>query len=232
MAGKAKAILFDVDGTLVRAAGAGKEAMAVGLARAAGLSLDAARAIVEQIDFRGCTDALLVEQMSARVGGRLTGQEARLIEAYLEALDETLAARQVELLPGVHTTLETLARAGVTVGLLTGNVRAGARKKLSPFNLSHLTDAPGGFGDDGRDRGAIARLAVERLGRCGVEPTAVLIIGDTEHDVAAARAAGVAAATVATGWTPPDVLRAAAPDLHMNDLTDTTPLLAFLDGFP
>ena len=57
-------------------------------------------------------------------------------------------------------------------------------------------------------------------------PDAVVVVGDTEHDVACARAAGVRAVAVASGHFDRDALAAHAPDLLLDDLRDADAFIA------
>ncbi len=227
-----RAVLFDVDGTLVKAGGAGREALARGVARVLGAPIDAIRAIASSVDFRGRTDELLIEELVRGAGGFPTpGLDGRIVEAYLEALDVTLAEVEVELLAGVAGLLSSLAlRDDVAVGLLTGNVREGARRKLERVGLGWLADQDGGFAEDGRERDALALAAMKRLIARGVDPARVAVVGDTAHDVAAARAIRARAVAVASGWTALGDLAACRPDLLLPSLEDSGPLLALLDA--
>ncbi len=223
------AVLFDIDGTLLRAGGAGREALARGAADALGVTLEAARAAASAMDFRGRIDPLLIDELTRRLGFDPGARDHDVQRAYLAALPHTLAGSTVELLPGVPELLATLeARGAVSVGLLTGNVRDGARLKLGAVGLAHLVERTGGFGEDGLSRGEVAASAVAALARQGVPAERVVVIGDTEHDVSAARYAGARAVAVATGWTRPEVLRAARPDVYVDDLTDPAPVLGLL----
>lgn len=222
-----KAVLFDIDGTLVSVGGAGREALIRATMALQGLPEPQVRAIIEAIDFRGSTDSALLATIAQGLGAALETQA--LLELYVHELENVLKISSLRLMPGIQALLALLQARGVAVGLLTGNVRAGARCKLRPFDLHHLVDNPGGFGDDGHDRPSIARKAVARMVAVGVRPGAVVVVGDTEHDVTAARAAGAAAVAVATGWTTMEVLQQAAPDAHLANLLDPTPLLALLD---
>src|SRR5262249_6688287 len=118
-------------------------------------------------------------------------------------------------------------REQVAVGLLTGNVRAGAWLKLGHYGLDHHF-AFGGFGDHHWERDDVAREALAAAhahlpGR--VVPERVWVIGDAPLYVQCARAIGVRAAAVATGWHSRAELAAARPDLLLTDLSDPTPLL-------
>ena len=227
-----RAVLFDVDGTLIKAGGAGREALARGVARVLGAPLDAVRAHARAVDFRGRTDELLIEELVRRAGGvPEAGLDARVVAAYLDELVLALAEVEVEVLPGVHELLAALElREDVAVGLLTGNVREGARRKLDAVGLGWLAARDGGFAEDGRERDALARAAMARLAAQGVPAGRVVVIGDTPHDVAAARAIGARAVAVASGWTPRAELAPSRPDLLLDTLAGPGQVLELLDA--
>jgi phosphoglycolate phosphatase-like HAD superfamily hydrolase len=227
-----RAVLFDVDGTLIKAQGAGREALARGVARVLGAPLEAVRAEARAIDFRGRTDELLIEELVRRAGGvPESGLDARVVAAYLEELETALAEVVVEVLPGVPELLAALAlRDDAAVGLLTGNVREGARRKLDAVGLGWLAARDGGFAEDGRERDELARAAMARLAAQGVGAGRVVVIGDTPHDVAAARAIGARAVAVASGWTPRAELAPSRPDLLLDSLAGLRQVLELLDA--
>jgi len=112
------------------------------------------------------------------------------------------------------------------LGLLTGNVRRGAEKKLGHYGLwTHFIG--GGFGDDCYDRNDVARAAMKAMTdhRGEVDPTDVWVIGDTPLDVSCARAVGAHVIAVATGWHPIDELHKTGANLVLKDLSDTQQLL-------
>ena len=110
-------------------------------------------------------------------------------------------------------------------GLLTGNMTEMARIKLERFRLDGRF-AFGAFGEEAEDRNALACVAVSRVAkRYGVPPGRCVVVGDTEHDIACARAAGALAVAVATGERSRAVLEAHAPDLLLDDLADPAPLI-------
>jgi phosphoglycolate phosphatase-like HAD superfamily hydrolase len=137
------------------------------------------------------------------------------------------------VLPGIADLLEHLAgREQTAVGLLTGNLRRGARAKLGHFDL-HRHFAFGGFGDHHWERDDVAREAwgvVHERFNGSVTPDRVWVIGDTPLDVQCARAIGARVAAVATGWHDREELAASAPDLLLDDLSDAAPLLDRVSG--
>src|SRR5262249_19131903 len=151
---------------------------------------------------------------------------------YLNLLPATLAEHQGRVLPGIATLLESLrGRDDVVLGLLTGNVRDGARLKLGHYGLyEHFVC--GGFGDEHFDRDDVAREALaagRRRLNGSVDLARTWVIGDTPLDVRCARCIGARAVAVGTGWHSLDELAATAPDLLVADLTDPGPLLSLLE---
>lgn len=150
---------------------------------------------------------------------------------FLEGLERTLDRERMILLPGVVELLERQAeRSDRAVALLTGNWEPGARTKLSRFDLNRFFDF-GAFGCDGTDRAELPPVALaraeERLGR-RFAPDEVLIIGDTLHDVACARAHGIPCLAVATGYTPAEALRSSGADWVAADLPEALELIDWL----
>ena len=191
-------LLFDIDGTLVTTGGAGRRAMEGAFERVTG-KRDATR-----FPFAGMTDRAIV-----RVGLQNTGHDAGeasislLLASYIELLvDEVRIAASYGVYPGIVEALDTArARADTAVGLGTGNVREGARIKLSRVGL-YERFAFGGFGCDDEDRAALlakgAARGAELLGRPRAE-CRVVVIGDTVRDVDAGLAIGAEVLAVGTG---------------------------------
>jgi phosphoglycolate phosphatase len=216
--------LFDIDGTLLHSGGAGKAALEEGLAEEFG-----ARGTIEKLTLSGRTDRAIVADLLTMSGLEDSPENrGRLFAAYLRHLPGCLARCEGRILPGVAALLGLLcSRSDAVVGLLTGNIRAGARLKLSHYGLAgHF--AFGGYGDLHLDRDDVAREALaamrQHLG-LGLDPRGVWVIGDTPHDVRCARAIGARAVAVMTGWHPREELLACGPDLLLDDLSDPAILL-------
>jgi phosphoglycolate phosphatase-like HAD superfamily hydrolase len=217
--------LFDIDGTLLRSGGAGKAAMEAALTTAFGVPNSA-----NGVPFSGRTDRSIGRDLFHLHGVEATAQNwQHFLQAYLQHLPSCLDRYQGIVLPGIAKLLQSLAkRSDVAVGLLTGNVRDGARLKLAHFGLfEHF--AFGGFGDDHWERDDVAReaLAAARaaLGD-SLHRERIWVIGDTPLDITCARAIGARVLAVATGWHSVDDLAPHRPDLLLADLTDPSALLA------
>jgi phosphoglycolate phosphatase len=128
-------------------------------------------------------------------------------------------------LPGTQAAIAALARDGVVQSIVTGNIKPIAVTKLEVFGLAeHFDFEVGGYGSDDSTRATLVRLAwqrAERKYRRRFNPDRVVVIGDTPHDMQAAREVGVRGVGVATGSTTVEELRAAHADAVVADLTDT-----------
>jgi phosphoglycolate phosphatase-like HAD superfamily hydrolase len=219
--------LFDIDGTLLSSGGAGKAALECGLADEFGI-----RGVMGTISLSGRTDTAIIRDL-LRVAGLEDSADirGRLRDAYLRHLPACLMRGNGQVLPGVAALLELLGRrSDVAVGLLTGNIRAGARLKLGHFGL-HDHFAFGGYGDLHHCRDDVAREAVVEIERhlgARIDPRRVWVIGDTPYDIQCARAISANAVAVVTGFHDRAELAACAPDLLLDDLSDPTPLLSLL----
>ena len=222
--------LFDIDGTLVTARGAGRLAI--------GHALDAVYGVtgpIESYDFRGKTDQRIVRDLMRDAGvdeGRIVAGMKDCFAAYVSELDRLIGdGSRVTILPGVQDLVRALhARDDAVVGLLTGNIEAGAQVKLRSTGLWPLFRV-GAFGSDDMDRRRLPAIACERAHRVLGRRFAfeeVTIIGDTPLDVDCARACGAVAVAVATGFHPADDLRACTPDHLFIDFSDVAAAVATL----
>jgi phosphoglycolate phosphatase-like HAD superfamily hydrolase len=234
-------VLFDIDGTLISSGGAGRAALLAGLAEEFG-----PRPLSARLDLSGRTDLAIIHDLLRLAGLEDSpGNVERLRAAYLRQLPAHMRAHTTDVpagsayharvLPGIAGLLEALAgRGDVHVGLLTGNMRAGARIKLGHFGLfDHF--AFGGFGDLHHDRNDVARAALGDAARHlngAVDPRRVWVVGDTPLDVRCARAVGARVLAVVTGWHSRDQLAACAPDLLLDDLSDPSAFLSCWDRPP
>jgi phosphoglycolate phosphatase-like HAD superfamily hydrolase len=228
-------LLFDVDGTLVHAGGAGRRSLERSMQAEFG-PLDGA---LRDLRLDGMTDRLIVREVLVALGRAFDeGLCDRLLAAYVEALRDEIHGPGYEVLPGVAALLETLSDGGAVLGLCTGNVSEGARIKLARGGLDRFfewgPDAIAGFADDGEARELVVRAAVDRASRRvspPLDPCDFLVIGDTPRDVSAARAHGIPVLAVATGRYRADELRAAGAHAVRDTLEGAAAdLLAWAEG--
>lgn len=222
-------VLFDVDGTLLSASGAGSRALSKALQLHYGV-----RDGLRNLRLDGKTDPLIVREALQR-SGRSCGFDGQLpasfIAVYARLLSEELnRCADFAVLPGVLELIRRLrADPRFAIGLATGNVEAGAWLKVEKAGLrSHFSF--GGFGSDAEDRTQVILKAIAR-GRAvnGMrKPQRIVVVGDTPRDVEHARRAGAESLAVATGSFTLDELRACGPALAVPSLHPAHPIVDFL----
>jgi phosphoglycolate phosphatase-like HAD superfamily hydrolase len=226
---RTRVLLFDVDGTLVHAAGAGRRA----LARVLQAELGRIDGALAGLRLDGMTDRLIVREVLTALGRPFDDALCdRVLDAYVEALRTEIQGPGFRVLPGVPELLAGLTAGGAAVGLCTGNVPEGARLKLLRGGLDAYFEwgprAIAGFAPDGEARERVLRAALRRAAdrlEQPVHPADALVIGDTPRDVQAARAEGVPALAVATGRFTVEELRDAGADAVLRTLEGTAEAL-------
>ena len=104
----------------------------------------------------------------------------------------------VAVYPGVEQVLDALCARGATLGVVTSKLRAGAERGLKLTGL--IEHFPVLVGADDVQRPKPDPEPVEAaLERAGADRSSTIFIGDSPHDVASGRAAGVATAAVLWG---------------------------------
>ncbi len=216
-------VAFDIDGTLLRTRGAGRQAL-----DEAFLQLFGWPDATEGVNVAGATDEVICADVAARFQAPWSpADSARVIAAYLPALERRLAEpERTEVLPGVGALLDALE--GVAhVALLTGNWSIGAQRKLAAASL--LGRFPfGAYAEDASDRNGLVPVVRRRAAERGLAVSGVVVIGDTINDVACARAGGAAVVVVETGFCTPEALAASGPDLQVRTLAEGAPWILAL----
>jgi phosphoglycolate phosphatase len=195
----ARAVLFDIDGTLLVTGGAGAVAWQRAFRESHGIDAD-----IEEHTHAGMTDPEIAEIVFREVIGR-DGSEAERAEAigvYLNHLaDAVNESTGYRVMPGIEELLPKLVEAGVLLGIVTGNIEAAAHIKLTRGDLNRFFTF-GGYGSDSRDRTELTRRALERGGVVAgapLDPASAIAVGDTPRDVKAGHGAGIQVVGVATG---------------------------------
>jgi pyrophosphatase PpaX len=131
-----------------------------------------------------------------------------LVEAYRE---HNLTHHDANVRPftGIPEAFAALRARGVKIGVVTSKHRPVAERGLAVTGLA--VDVLIGPGDAARAKPAPdpVLLALERL---DAVPEQAAMVGDSPHDIAAGRAAGVHTAAVRWGMFPEDELALAGPD--------------------
>jgi phosphoglycolate phosphatase len=204
-----RAVLFDLDGTLVDSYAALAEA--VNFARREhGLGELTAANIREFVG-----DGL--ERLLQRAF-EITAVPASVRAAFESRYDE-ICCGESKVLAGVEATLDELSRAGVAMAVCTNKPTCFSKKILDFLGLSkHFRAIVGPDLAGARKPDAAHVLRTLESTECGVDDA--LFVGDMPIDVDAARNSGIDVAVIATGSSSADQLRAARPDHYLDRFAD------------
>jgi phosphoglycolate phosphatase len=223
-------VLFDIDETMISSDGAGRRALTRALSERHGLPEELCR-----VNMSGKTDPQILSEIFAASSLTLEGEALQkeiqhVIELYLEFLDEEIPASKYYIVhSGVPALLERLSvEDNAYLGLLTGNVERGARKKLKQFDLNKYFDI-GAYGSDSASRLDLPAVAVGRAlthFKKQFSPEEVVIIGDSVNDIACAHHYGATALIANTGRTTWEELEAHKPRYLFKDLANVDEVMA------
>jgi phosphoglycolate phosphatase len=219
-----KAVLWDIDGTLLTTGGAGAVAWQRAFQELYGIEAN-----IDENTRAGMTDPEITEIIFNQViGHQGTPEEhAQVVAKYLEYMPDAVAeSTGYEVKPGIQEILPRLAEAGIVQGVVTGNVEPAARIKLARGDLDKYFTF-GGYGSDARDRTELTKKAIERGGEAAGAPldlAATIAVGDTPRDVSAGHGAGIRVVGVATGAYSVAEQEEAGADWAIADVTDGFPI--------
>ncbi|MEO8635311.1 MAG: HAD hydrolase-like protein [Gemmatimonadales bacterium] len=227
-------VLFDIDGTILLTAGAGRRAITQALGDLIGTS-----DLFDRVRFDGKTDPQIVSEL-LEAGGHHSPRDATVIDTICQRYLGLLAAELLEprsrttIMPGVLELLTALeAEPGVMLGLVTGNMAPGACLKLQAGGIAPERFKVGAYGSDSAHRPDLPMIAAGRAApHFGRMPRGreVVIIGDTPADVTCGRSIDARAIGVATGAYSVAVLAEAGAHLAVADLSDTARLVEVILG--
>ncbi|MBC9866473.1 MAG: HAD hydrolase-like protein [Opitutae bacterium] len=220
-------LLWDIDGTLLSAEGAGPQAFE----RALWLQFGE-RIQLSSIDWPGSTDFAIAYALLEKLGWEVNRKNARnLLDSYLEELPGLLESTRTKANPGVLELLEVFDReSGVYQALLTGNIQRGSQLKLGHIGVEHyfLFGAYADYSDHRNDLGFHALdLARKRLGK-DFSGDQVYVIGDTPKDIECGKHIGAHTVAVATGHHSVKELAKHQPSVVLESLADPRGLRAYI----
>jgi len=220
--------LFDIDGTLSKNTLEHNRAFSEAFRKV--YHIDAG---IDSINHEGMLDQVIIMEILKRKG--LAEEEIWLkmgecMQVMVEAFRKSLKKAKLTPLKGVRKLLETLSRKDAGLGLVTGNLEQIAREKVKKMGLDEYFKI-GGFGSEDTKRENLVRLAIKRAQNFyhyKFDPHFVYLIGDTPHDINAAKRAKVKSLVVATGIYPAEYLQRFNPDYILKDLANTKRILSIL----
>lgn len=227
---KIKAVLFDIDGTILNCNSAGRTSLIQATKEVFGTI-----GRMEKLDFQGKTDPVILNESLHMMGFSeedIQNKTDILKERYFVHLSENIHKYEVIVFPGI---LELLTRLSdmdnIALGLLTGNFTESAKIKLSSHNLNRFFRF-GAFGDDAPVRNLLPEIAKRRMDELFCRDISfkdTFIIGDTIHDVRCARYAGAVSVAVGTGWGEPEALKLENPDHYFNNFENFNDFIKLLE---
>jgi phosphoglycolate phosphatase-like HAD superfamily hydrolase len=194
-----RAILLDLDGTLVDAS----EAIAEGV-------IELARELGLRVPERAWAAARVGYSPHETWGLLGAADPVACVALFRDRYLPGLPAR-TRILPGVQATLCCLAGRGLLLGVATTRSAASARDTLDAAGLLPHLAAVGG-GDEVAHHKPAPDVLHLVLGRLACRPEHALMVGDTSADVLAARAAGMPCWAVLGGTHDEPTLREAGAD--------------------
>jgi phosphoglycolate phosphatase len=212
-----EAVIFDLDGTLIDTAGEIATALDRTFAELGHRPLPASE--VRDLIGRGVPS--LVERALAKVGG--TDNLGHAVERFEAHYAQTVGTASL-LFPGVRAGLEALAAAGMPMAVVTNKPRFFTEQLLQGLRVTPFFGAVVA-GDDGIRRKPHGDMLVAACERMGSTPARTLMLGDSDNDIIAARAAGCPVWCVPYGYNEGRPAEALACDRLVADVQEAARLV-------
>lgn len=225
-----KLVIFDIDGTLIRALRPidNLQRFRYSIKKIFGTDIgEITQERWKQGNFNGKGDRFILWSLIEPFGvskDAFLDRIGQIGDAFSEYLDSIASGgSSYEVIPDAKQLVEKVIEAEhLSEGVLTGNLGQSARWKLHSAGLPDF--AFGVYGHEADAREDLARLllpkAKEFYGH-PISPGNVIILGDTVNDVLCAKAIGAVSVIVTTGWdVPVDELVASKPDYIVDTLLD------------
>jgi len=213
------ALLFDIDGTLLRARGLGTLAFQRALADVLKRELD-----MNDLDWLGQTDGNVITRLLVKNGfsqREIDDLIPRVFAAYTAHFQGIVRERPNEIFPFPHVRKLLDSLSSYALALVTGNLMETAFIKLKATGLdTYFPRGVGGFGSDDSHRPNLVPIALGRM-RAYYNRVfeKIVIIGDSHRDIQTARSTGAYVVAVATGHMDKEALYPYQPDLLLDDFS-------------
>lgn len=176
------------------------------------------------IDTQVIIEVLKLHSVSEEKAKERIGQAIKAMERYfIQHEDEGKCIP----MPGSKVILELLEEKGIKMGLLTGNIKPIALRKLEKTGLKDFFSF-GAFGNMAFRRVDLIDVARQEAEKFGMFEHELVIVGDSPLDIATAKIGGLRSIAVGAGPYKVHELKASKPDLVVNSLEDTSSILKFL----
>ena len=231
--GRIAGILFDKDGVLVDFYATWEPATAMAIRHVA-KDDDQARALAEAVDFD--LDAERFAPTSVFIAG--TASDSMDAWASVPGADLSIAEQISDhILKGgvecviapseVPVALHALKATGLPLGIATNDEESSARGQMAKLGLTDLFETINGA-DSGHGAKPGPGMILAFAAHLGVEPSRIVMVGDSTHDMHAAHAAGAIRVAIGTG---PASLESLAPhaDHTIETMADLPGLIAALN---
>ncbi len=218
-----RAVLFDLDGTLLDTAADIASALNRALAeqQSPPLPLEQVRNMI------GRGAPVLVQRVIARLPARPWPVDpVLLLQRFYFHHDQIHESHehQARAYPGVEAGLEALHTGGLRLGVVTNKARYAAAALLVQLGLSRWIEVVVG-GDTAEQRKPHPQPLLHACQQLQIEPVDTLMVGDSATDVAAARAAGIRIVCVPYGYNEGADPRTLACDAFIDSVEDLPQLL-------
>jgi phosphoglycolate phosphatase len=201
-----RAVVFDLDGTLVDSA--------PGLQTAANVVLEAGGCpSIGLSDVKmmiGDGIPALINKAFTKHGRTLSEKELETAVRQFRRIYAECGPRETPLYPGALDSLNQLTSLGISLGLCTNKPQRSTEPLLDALTIDHYFSAV--FGGDllGGIRKPDPRHVLAVLGRLGIDAAEAVMVGDSPNDVNAGQGAGMPVIAVTYGYSlgPVDALGA------------------------
>jgi len=200
-------VLFDKDGTLVDFDETWGPATHAIIHALAGGDLALMRAQAEALQFRledkrFAPDSPLIAGSSASYGalwGEALGRtDLAALKREIDALAEVEALKALTPIGEPAVALAALKAMGLRLGVATNDTESSARRQIEALGLDEAIEFVAGY-DSGHGGKPDPGMVLAFARQLGVAPQQVAMVGDSRHDLEAARAAGAVAVAVLSG---------------------------------
>lgn len=229
---KTKLILFDIDGTIIKAGGAGMRAL-----NRAIVEMGGPNDVCRYFELQGETDKVNFENAFYYAFNRKPNKKEfnEITKLYIKYLpyevERSIKEKKYQKVKGIDKFLNILSKIkDIFIGLGTGNIKEGAYIKLAPSKLSHYF-LFGGFGTNHEKREDMLIEAVEnakKIFKVNIDPNQVYVIGDTEKDIKAAKICGFHSACILDGFGDYKKIIKSAPEFIEKDFSNLDIWLVWL----